>query len=669
MEEAPRSVADRVGLGALIALPAALTVYFAFDGGGYHVGSPAIGVLVLIWALLARTTLAERPFAGFSWPLAVAVCAGSAFALLTLASAIWSDSLARALPEFDRALLYVLALVLFGSLPRRSSRLRWMVRALALAIVVVCATALASRLFPDVITISGSVADNRLSFPVSYWNALGLMATLGIVLCLHLASSTREHLPVRAVAAAAVPLLASTLYFTFSRGAIVACIVGVLAYIGLGRPRGLAGGVLATVPTTIIALVAAYHADQLATLNPTTSKAASQGHKVALVLILCVAAAGVGRVLLLPLDARLARIRVAPETRRRAAIGAVATVVVAAAILIPALGVPSEIGHQWDRFASGKSPTANGDLRTRLSDPANNGRTQHWRVAVQGYREAKLGGQGAGTYQLTWQQRRHIDTSVRDGHSLYIEVLDELGIAGLLLVVALVGSVLVGIAARMRKENRSLYAAIFAAGLAWALQAGVDWMWEMPAVTFWFFALGGATLAARESARAETVAHAGRNNAIVALGWMALAVTPVLLALSQHQYDNMTRAFVNGDCTTATSKARSAISTLSVRPEPYEILGYCDLDRGSSVQAVDALRKAVKRDPDYWEYHYGLATAQGAAGLDPRPAARQAWRENPRESLTKDLVRFFRTGNSAGWKRGAVKARADILDSSVLAVR
>lgn len=53
-----------------------------------------------------------------------------------------------------------------------------------------------------------------------------------------------------------------------------------------------------------------------------------------------------------------------------------------------------------------------------------------------------------------------------------------------------------GFAARLGGPDRTLYAALFAAGLAWALHAGVDWDWQMPAVTLWVFALGGAALAA-----------------------------------------------------------------------------------------------------------------------------------------------------------------------------
>jgi hypothetical protein len=51
--------------------------------------------------------------------------------------------------------------------------------------------------------------------------------------------------------------------------------------------------------------------------------------------------------------------------------------------------------------------------------------------------------------------------------------------------------------------------------------------------------------------------------------------------------------------------------------------------------------EAVDRDPGNWQYRYSLAVAQAAAGVDPRPAAREALRLNPLDSATRDLVKRF----------------------------
>ena len=43
-------------------------------------------------------------------------------------------------------------------------------------------------------------------------------------------------------------------------------------------------------------------------------------------------------------------------------------------------------------------------------------------------------GNGAGTYQLQWAQHRPYVFTVIDAHSLYLEVLGELGLVGFLLI-------------------------------------------------------------------------------------------------------------------------------------------------------------------------------------------------------------------------------------------
>src|SRR5205807_5655804 len=76
----------------------------------------------------------------------------------TLLSALWSDSTSRSLIEFDRALLYALVLLLFGSVAGTPARLQWLVRGLAAAIVVVGTIALITRVLPNVWPTSADVA-------------------------------------------------------------------------------------------------------------------------------------------------------------------------------------------------------------------------------------------------------------------------------------------------------------------------------------------------------------------------------------------------------------------------------------------------------------------------------------------------------------------------------
>lgn len=664
---------------ALMLIPGAAVLYCGVHGGGFFPGTPAFVALILIQVLILWLLLAERPLAGFSRPLAAATVLLGLYALWTLASALWSDSVARALIEFDRALLYLVALVLFGSIGRSARHVRWLVYGLAGALGFVCIVGLITRILPNVWPTTPNVANNRLSYPVTYWNTLGLMAAIAAVFCLHMASRDRGAWPARLLGAAAVPALAATVLFTFSRGAIVAGIVGLVAYLVVGRPRGMIAGLLATVPPTVVAIKVAYDADLLATADPTTPAAVAQGHHVAAVLAGCIALAVLARAALFLLDRRLSRYPTLVP--RRIALPATAAVAVVGLGVFLALSGPHFLSHQYHRFAKGPGVTSTADLRQRLTDPGNNGRVYHWNAAFAGFRQNRLHGVGAGTYQLLWERKRTTNVRVQDGHSLYFEVAGELGLIGVVLIVLTVVTILLGFLMRARGPNRALYGALFATGLMWALRAGVDWDWEMPAVTLWFFAAGGVVLSARveaddpAEATAEDAAPVAPRGAIpnaarapIAIGLALMAVTPVLISISQNRLVTATHQFNNANCGPAVKNALSASSLLAVRPEPYEVIGYCQVERGFALQATHAMEKAVELDPNNWEYAYGLAVARGAARLDPRAQAARAHRLNPLEPIAATAAKGYAGTDPGNWQHEAEVARIAIFNSGLLSL-
>ena len=96
---------------------------------------------------------------------------------------------------------------------------------------------------------------------------------------------------------------------------------------------------------------------------------------------------------------------------------------------------------------------------------------------------------------------------------------------------------------------------------------------------------------------------------------------------------------------------------LGVRPEPFELVGYCDLRAGQSRLAVRAMESARTRDPHDWQYAYGLAIAQAFNGEDPRRMAALARRLNPQEPLARDLDEALRRSGPGRWPRVAARAR------------
>jgi O-antigen ligase len=632
-----------------------LTAFFAFNSGGFYPGPTAYVAAVLCVVLILRITLAGNPLAGAGRPMLVGTAALGLYALLTLLSQLWSHAPGEALIEFDRALVCLLVFVLSGSLAHTEQRLAWMLKGLAVAIVAICACSLLTRVLPHLWPTAPDVANQRLSFPLTYWNALGLFGAFGLVLCLHFSSDLRESAVTRIASVAALPVLAVTIYFTFSRGGIAAAVIGIGVYVVVGRPRAVISGVLAAAPAAV-AVVFAYHANLLATPTPTVPPAVVQGRHVAIAVLACAAAAALVRALLtISLDRWLLRRRLLARfwaVPPRARWTALTVVVVGAAV---ALNGP--ISHEFKRFVRPEPPGNSADLRARLTDPGNNGRIDMWRVAWRRFEAAPVLGHGAGTFEDTWARYRPNQQFVRDAHSLYLETLDELGVVGFLLLVGPILVILVGAMWRARDPVRSLYAAASAVLLMWALHAGIDWDWEMPVLSLPFFALGGFVLSreAPEVLAEVPAAQPGPGlrpyaRTVLGIGCVLLAVAPAYVWLSQRKLDQATAAFARGDCRSATAAATSSISILGNRPEPYEILGYCDIRRGMPDLAMAAIQKAITLDPGNWNYRYDLAVVRASAGLSPVQAIRQAVVLDPREPLVEQAAHDFTPAERSRWQ-------------------
>jgi hypothetical protein len=271
-------------------------------------------------------------------------------------------------------------------------------------------------------------------------------------------------------------------------------------------------------------------------------------------------------------------------------------------------------------------------------------------------------------YQTLWDHNRRSFEYAINAHGLYFQAMAELGIPGLALLLILVGAVVLGVGARARATRHSLYAALLAASVVWSLHAGVDWDWEMPVATLAFFAVAGAALSSGKSSGPGWVP--GHNSGLILVLLCLISVAaPVLIIGSQSRLRDAEHAlYVSNNCTTASSAALSSIGWLDVRPQPYEIVGFCDLARGRPRLAISAMKQAVRVDPGSWEPYYALAIAQAAAGLDPGQAAGRALRMNPLEPLTRQEVKQFRTSDPTEWVTRSAAVRAAALASNDLSI-
>ena len=95
---------------------------------------------------------------------------------------------------------------------------------LTVAVTAVAFLALTSRFFPGLLSDRG-IAEllpntrGRLSFPLGYWNGLGIFVALAFPLLLAAASLDRRPL-LRGLAVTPLPALVAVIYLTSSRGAV-----------------------------------------------------------------------------------------------------------------------------------------------------------------------------------------------------------------------------------------------------------------------------------------------------------------------------------------------------------------------------------------------------------------------------------------------------------------
>ena len=640
----------------VLALPA-LTLYLGFNAGGYFAGSTAWAAVAVALALALRIAVAGIPRP--PRPLLVAGAALALLAIWTLASGSWSDNTGRALLEFDRTLLYLLVLALFGSIAAPREALRWLPLGLAGAAVVLCAAGFVTQALPEQWPWDLPAESGRLAYPITYANGLGTLAALGMVACLHGAAWQRQPTALRVVSAAALPLLAATLTLTFSRGAILALAVGALVYLGYGRSWGLPAALLAAVPASLLAVQQAYRADLIATNEPATAAAIDQGRELAIVVAVAMAIAAVALLALTPAERALQRRRRGVGLSRQA-VALTLAVVAAATMVSAAVWLPDVLDGLSEEIDRG----GEGQVRERLVDPdsAGQNRVEYWRVSLDTFGEEPLLGTGAGTFEEAWALDRPAYESVTEGHSLYLETLAELGLVGGVLLATVLATMLVPFF-RAATGERPLRAVAVALAAAWLLHAGVDWDWELPALTLWLFAFGGCALAIhpRGRRRSRPASDPGERRAwqIAAprvagvAACLLVATTPWAVARSQSRLDQSYAAYERGDCETALTLAGEAAEILPPRDEPWEVRAYCLSSLGLHEEAFAAMDEAIERNPGSWELVYGLALLRALGGEDPRGTLREALELSPREKIVLGASGRITGEDPDRWRRMA----------------
>ena len=236
--------------------------FVAGSAGGFRPATWAWTALLSWWIAVIALIGKRRLALGF---LDLATIAGIlAFTGWFALSAVWSQSVPSTLDATIRFVAYA-GLVVAALLVVERTTVPHLVGGVTAGIGILALYALGTRVLPDRLGnfSSTSVDTYRLSVPITYWNGLGVFCAIGLLLALGFAIRG-EGLPTRAIAAATLPVLACSMYFTFSRGAWLSLLLGFAAAMALDPRRlQLAFATIVVGAPTGLAILAASRKDGL----------------------------------------------------------------------------------------------------------------------------------------------------------------------------------------------------------------------------------------------------------------------------------------------------------------------------------------------------------------------------------------------------------------------
>jgi tetratricopeptide (TPR) repeat protein len=586
----------RVEAVAPFVVAAAASGLLAIDQGGYQATTWGWAALALAWvggiALVLREGRVSR--LELSWIGGLTALTG-----WTAASMLWTSSQTETALEVERTFVYLLAAIAVAAVAR-SFAYRGILWGTWVGTTVACLYALATRLFPERLGTTDPVAGSRLFEPIGYWNGLGLLTAVAILLAAGLATHGRPGWA-RGVAAAFVPLLLPTLYFTFSRGAWIALAAALIAAFALSDRRlQLASSLLLQALSAAAALWLAYRAKPLRETTGTLTAAAHAGHTLAWRLLLLAAGAAAMRI---AYDAASRRVQIRTHARRGFAVVLLACLVAVVAGALVHYGGPAGAFDRARRSIDSNPTGGRVDLNQRLFSLSSNGRLQAWHVALDEWHAHPLLGGGAGSFAEYWAAAGPNQTQLVEVHNLYLETLAELGPIGLALLAA---TLLVPLAAAVRARHHSLVPIAAAGYVAWLVHVGYDWDWELPGVTIAAILCGGALLVAARR-QGAIVPRAPARWGLLATACIA-GVAAFFGLLGSRDLSRSVDALHTADYAAAVSAAHSARRWEPWSSAPWAQLALIRRLQGDKRGEQAAYERAVAKDPRDWELWLGLVS-------------------------------------------------------------
>jgi hypothetical protein len=628
--------------GALVLLTA--MVLAVFDGGytktvWYPLALFVLALFVLV-LVVAPPSRAER-----SRPFEVAVLLLGAFTLWSFASIVWADTPGDAWEGANRTLLYWIAFTLVGLRPWPA----WAVRA-ALATVAVAVGAIAVGLLvytavrddPSTIFVEGRISD-----PFGYANATADFWLIAFFPAVHLAIGRELAWPLRGLFLGIAVLLLDTAVLSQSRGAIFAFVAAAALFVLL-HPRHWSA--LAAVAVPIVLVVLGW--DQLIDVRNAVSRGElgdALGDARALIALSAVGAALAGAAAAFA-DGAVRR-RIGPSARRarlaeRGFLGLAGAVALGLLATLALSG--GWIQDRWDDFKNTSYDVVEAK-NDRLLGSLGSGRYDYYRVSLNEFRDAPVGGVGGEGFAVPYLEHRRTDEAPRYAHSLGFGTLATLGGVGVLLLIAFVAAALWGFARVRRRPGpaeRGLAVGALGGFGMWFLHAQVDWLWEYPALTL--LALSLLAIAMRVDDRPDLPGEAAPGwivSSLAARG--ALAVLVVAGAVSLALAGAAAR-FERSAYKAASTDPEAAISRLGRAADLDPLSADAPIARAVLLRATgrvpevrSELAEAVDREPMNWFAHFelGLQAATERRWADAERSIARAAELNPRQALIAEAAK------------------------------
>ncbi len=439
---------------------------------------------LLVGAALVFTGLEARVHGG------AALAAVTALAALTALSIVWSLYPSDSWVETNRTLAYA-ATFAAGMAAVRLARDRWqsVLWGILLAVAAVTLYGLATKVAPGWLAEDEIYA--RLREPFGYWNAVGVTAAMGIPVCLWLGTREGARPVETAVAYPMLGLLIVTMLLSFSRGSIIAALVGIalwLVFVPL-RLRTVAVLLPAAVAAGLVT-VWAFSQGALTDDRVALADRKDAGIEFGLILLLmCAALVAAG----LLIRRRAERNPLSEPARRRAGIAALAALAAVPFIVLVALafsdrGISGTVSDRWDDLTKQQSTPQNDP--GRLIETGNV-RTIYWARAMDVWRAHEFAGAGAGSFDQAQLRYRDQPAQGRHAHGYIHQTLADLGLIGLALSLIGVAAWLyavaktLGLRRRGPREwppERTGLAALALVAIVFGVHSTIDWTWFVPAV-------------------------------------------------------------------------------------------------------------------------------------------------------------------------------------------